>query len=226
MSTYYVLDMPCRIRNTFLLFVTRATGPMAAHDLTLLLQSFSSPEAAIHLATAIVSIAASGDDKVPSVRRKKEEPWKKRSFPTHVYSSFIRPEDLVDPKVSLEFSILKLFVHLRVISRLLLLFVDSVRLPPISFGILRLIYFVRLWKFISVTNSFSHFLHFACSLLLYLYSWQCFISLPALLAIKFFRSVCFPLYLDIGFHIFTHSLISSSYLSFHSYNSKWTDCKL
>mgnify|MGYP000052500421 CR=1 FL=1 len=115
---------------------------------------------------------------------------------------------------------------LRVISRLLLLFVDSVRHPPISFGILRLIYFVSSWKFISVTNSFSHFLHFACSLLLYLYSWQCFIGLPALLAIKLFRSVCFPLYLGIGFHIFTHSLISSSYLSFHSYNSKWTDCKL
>ena len=108
---------------------------------------------------------------------------------------------------------------LRVISRLLLLFVDSIRLSPISFGILRLNHFVSLCKLISVTNSFSHFLHFAYSLWFYLYSWQCLIGLPALLAIKFFCSVSFSLHLGVGFHIFTHSLISSSYLSSHSYNA-------
>ena len=92
---------------------------------------------------------------LPSVLRKKEEPWKKRSFLTHVYSSFSRPEDLVDLKVSLEFSILKLFAHLRVISRLLLLFVYSVRLSAISFGILRLNHIVSLWTHVVQVSSFS-----------------------------------------------------------------------
>ena len=110
---------------------------------------------------------------LPSVMHKKEVPWKERSFLTRAYSSFFGPEDLVDPKVSLEFSILKLFAHLRVISRLLLLSVYSVRLPPIGFGILRLNYFVRLCKLISFTNSFSSFcvLAFALSVFMAVFNW-------------------------------------------------------